>query len=741
MGVLTPPEHNCDVAAKSFGDTKLTGLWLSGNEFRLQELGKGSREELKEFHVQRIRDQRGPQLSQRQVGQGSQFVSATATVGAIGPVLVQMLCVGKPDVLAFRALLLCHRARDLGCLQSFKSFKSFSDLSWYEGLSGRCGEAQDREECAGGAGGASKARPIQDLFHFSQKTQQLNDQQALQSFCHVAPAALVQRGVAVPVHWIRGEQQKAVATAEQVDLFESLTDQLTFSQSGQMEPPHWVSVARPPPTDDSDVIAATARMSQFVASWPNLSPYAYSQPDARELPVLERILETGSLPRFVPPRLLYRLNVWLVGPAPDSPELEHQARTLSPEDDMKAHSQESGDLLYRQCDLPPSAFPEKDGDATVTAIKWCLPALLPDKTFRCTVEARFETNTAVHWWTPLMKSEEFVVERVPPPAPPELAPVADLPTPQLQKLLARRAPGSTSYIVVRWPWRVQGRPVELLRDACHALEFCPSLARQSLRDPTSRPLDPKGENAVVGRATGPWKEPKAQQVCFANFERGEVWFELPPEATLEPNWVPLLVASGLWTSSDHASEPQTVHLRWRLRAGQSDVAVTSAALHCSAATGPVRTCMASPSASSLQLAVPQRASRLAGSLRWTAWEGAVKHQFCYRLLTHQKRRKRGGLQTLKSTVSEDSEASDFTEDGSPSTSLPQASHLQPVTGWIELPPMTDDVKRLAVASEASRASWTSGLSHLELIYGIAAFSYPCARAPRATHFSCSASTR
>ena len=89
------------------------------------------------------------------------------------------------------------------------------------------------------------------------------------------------------------------------------------------------------------MIAATARMSQFVASWPNLSPYAYSsgpqgdlsttghcrhsccripiqpwlsdlvaqlffldvgalisvssgQPDARELPVLERILEPNA---------------------------------------------------------------------------------------------------------------------------------------------------------------------------------------------------------------------------------------------------------------------------------------------------------------------------------------------------------------------------------------------------------------------------------------------------------------
>eukprot|EP00439_Symbiodinium_sp_Y106_P032742 s303_g3.t3 len=349
---------------------------------------------------------------------------------------------------------------------------------------------------------------------------------------------------------------------------------------------------------------------------------------------------------------------------------------------------------------PPSAFP--DGNPTelfsgsrVTTMKWCLPALLPDKIFRCSVEARFETNTSVHWWTPLMMSEEFVVERMPPAAPPELAPVAELPTPQLMKLLARRAPGSTTYLVVRWPWSVQGRPVDILRDACHALEFCPSGARQSLKDSSAKPLDPKGETVVLGRATGPWKEPKAQQVCFANFEKGEVWFELPEDATVEPNWVPLLVASGLWTSSDHASEPHSVHLRWRLKAGPSDVAVTSAALHYSAATGPVRTFVGCPSASSLHLAVPQRISRLAG---------AVKHQFCYRLLSHQKKRKRGaGLQTLKST---DSESSDYTEDGWLSSSpLPQASHLQAVTGWLELPPISDDVKRLrqmpeAVGSEA-----------------------------------------
>eukprot|EP00439_Symbiodinium_sp_Y106_P031491 s303_g3.t2 len=145
-----------------------------------------------------------------------------------------------------------------------------------------------------------------------------------------------------------------VASAEQVDLFEPLSDQIAFSSDGDMEPPQWVSVSRPPLQQDFDVIAATARMGQFVASWPNFSPHAYSQPDAGELDVLEQILETRSLPQFVPPRLLYRLNVWLVGPAPDSPELEHQGRILSHEDDVKAGDQEPADLLYRQFDLPGS---------------------------------------------------------------------------------------------------------------------------------------------------------------------------------------------------------------------------------------------------------------------------------------------------------------------------------------------------------------------------------------------------
>eukprot|EP00435_Cladocopium_sp_Y103_P017037 s1926_g4.t1 len=148
------------------------------------------------------------------------------------------------------------------------------------------------------------------------------------------------------------------------------------------------------------------------------------------------------------------------------------------------------DLLYRQYDVPPSAYPDPvDYDEpTVTRLVWHLPTLPPDKTYRCTVEGRFETNTSVHWWTPLMKSGPFVVERVPPPSPPELVPVAELPTPEQEKLLARLAPHSNAWLAVRWPWRVQGRHVDILKESSHVLEYCRSDALQSLRDPFAENL-------------------------------------------------------------------------------------------------------------------------------------------------------------------------------------------------------------------------------------------------------------
>ncbi|CAJ1364009.1 unnamed protein product, partial [Effrenium voratum] len=209
--------------------------------------------------------------------------------------------------------------------------------------------------------------------------------------------------------------------------------------------------------------------------------------------------------------------------------------------------------------------------------------------------------------------------------------------PEQQKLSARLAPGSNAWLAVRWPWRVRGRQVELLRESSHVLEFCSSSSRQSLRDPAEKPVNVEGETATTGRPTGPWHEAKALQVCFVNFDKNEVLLDLPPEASREPNWVPVLIASGLWSGRE---EPATVHLRWRLRAGLRELGATNPALHFSAATGPLRTSIAAPASPYLRLAVPDsRASRLTGWLRWTAWLGSEKHQFCYRILGKSKKKR------------------------------------------------------------------------------------------------------
>ena len=47
-------------------------------------------------------------------------------------------------------------------------------------------------------------------------------------------------------------------------------------------------------------------------------------------------------------------------------------------------------------------------------------------------------------------------------------------------------------------------------------------------------------------------------------------FELPEEAEEEANWVPVLVASGLWPIEGE-EEPESVHLRWRYRAGREPI--------------------------------------------------------------------------------------------------------------------------------------------------------------------------
>lgn len=50
------------------------------------------------------------------------------------------------------------------------------------------------------------------------------------------------------------------------------------------------SISEPPKiADDSEALAETARLSQFVASWPNLPPAAYSTQLREEVPAIENI--------------------------------------------------------------------------------------------------------------------------------------------------------------------------------------------------------------------------------------------------------------------------------------------------------------------------------------------------------------------------------------------------------------------------------------------------------------------
>ena len=55
--------------------------------------------------------------------------------------------------------------------------------------------------------------------------------------------------------------------------------------------------------------------------------------------------------------------------------------------------------------------------------------------------------------------------------------------------------------------------------SCFSKRFCASDARQSLRDPSAKPLTVAGETASAGRPMGPWHEPKALQICFAHFAK------------------------------------------------------------------------------------------------------------------------------------------------------------------------------------------------------------------------------
>ena len=99
-----------------------------------------------------------------------------------------------------------------------------------------------------------------------------------------------------------------------------------------------------------------------------------SSGDVPPLLSLQEFLGTNLLPPFMPPPVAYRLNVWMT----DWAVLPNGGTGVP-----------AGGLLFKQCDVPPSAFPELESEyvAEPTVLTWMLRDMPPDRVFRCTVEA------------------------------------------------------------------------------------------------------------------------------------------------------------------------------------------------------------------------------------------------------------------------------------------------------------------------------------------------------------------
>ncbi|CAK0798299.1 unnamed protein product [Prorocentrum cordatum] len=520
-----------------------------------------------------------------------------------------------------------------------------------------------------------------------------------------------------------------------------LEDSLVYQEgTRELEPPQWVSIGpapRPPEAFEKALgkldAEANAQLSQFVACWPSLPAACCWRLDPDKEPALKEILATGQLPPLALPALRYRLNVWLNGSAPDAaPMTELPTGVHMQNQRMSIIRQISGQrssrlsvlsqtghediepVLYRQYDVPDN--PANGPDDKLERISWDIPGMLPDRRFHCTVEARFETLSAIWWWTPLLCSGEWAVGRVPPPSAPETLPICDLPTPQAAKLSQQLAIGATNLVVVRWPWTVRGSPMAALRSANYSLEFAVTDDRPSLVDATaqSRPVD--GET-TLGRPLGPWREARAMQLYFINFELGEVLQELPEEELGNPRWVPSLIVSGFLARSREdagrrdstaaGDQPPFVRLRWRYRALPEELSVIPTPLHFSAASAPVRTRVAPPTgAPEFRLERVPRHRNVAAWLKWSAWEGVVRHQFAFRILKKRGRPKRraGSKDSNGSRASraargeskEQAEADAKSEGGDSDGEGPPAAQdpaFERITGWIEMPPVRDQIIR------------------------------------------------
>jgi hypothetical protein len=511
-------------------------------------------------------------------------------------------------------------------------------------------------------------------------------------FCFATEPKLVELNASkanVNLNAIKGPEGSVVATPSEGSTPPEFWPHPALEDGNATEElPVWLSVSKVTKRPDghgpsTKEVESDCLLNQFTVSWPNLSSHSYARPDDGAKNIIRELSQCG-LPPYVPAPMLYRLNVWIVG------------GTASPDDtaDRPPSSKDRDCVLYRTYDLPPAAFPEDgeedDGRKVSNAMKtmsWVIAYLPPDRIYQCTLEGRFR-HLNIEWWTPLMRSKEWVSEKIPPPPAPKTLPIRELPTPEYRKLLNRRHPGTTGIVAVQWPWLSEGKTIDAMKNSSHVLEYCESQYRPGLRDSSAPRLAYSGEG-VEDRPLGPWREAKAVQIYFAHFGKGIVEYELPHESQYEPNWVPILVASGMYLDNGE-DEATFVHLRWRYKAGPRDLALVPTSLHFGNASGPVRTKVVGPTlAPDFHLDCPARKGKVTSWVKWTAWAGSQRYQFSIRLLKKPtKKRGRGGRKSMGRQGTTVSESGDSESEADAPLGEAEGG-LEPITGWIELPSITD----------------------------------------------------
>jgi hypothetical protein len=313
-----------------------------------------------------------------------------------------------------------------------------------------------------------------------------------------------------------------------------------------------------------NTLSKDAQLVQYTCKWPNFpAEYFLRAPENPELHQL-------PLPLFQPPPLAYRVNVW-------------------------AQAAEAPEVLFRQHDLPPQPYPKsletEDDDAAQDKELQVTIVVLPEQSYRVTVEAHFRFLN-VDYWTPIFSSDEFFVETVPPPPPPKAPVLTLLPTKNLAEI---------DGLVVAWPWRADHED--------YVLEY------------SDAPGPKSSDDEVSDRPQGPWKEVGTELVSDETFQELGLQCRVAKIPDVETNFA---------------------FLRWRMQASIAALAVVPPHLHVTPASPPIRLMVAEPEAPDVRLTVSEASTRLTLEVNWEAWAQALTHQLSYRVIRVPKRKKRSG---------------------------------------------------------------------------------------------------